>query len=68
MYSIVIDCSHKENFIGVFEDTDNWVFQRKFNGQPFEELVENLKSTLSDALIDKEKITRFYTRIALALH
>ena len=45
MYSLVIDCSHKENFIGLFKDTDNWICQRKFNGQPFEDLVENLKST-----------------------
>ena len=61
MYSLVIDCSHKENFIGLFKDTDNWIFQRKFNGQPFEDLVENLKSTLSEASIDKAEISRFYT-------
>ena len=61
MYSLVIDCSHKENFIGLFKDTDNWICQRKFNGQPFEDLVENLKSTLSEASIDKAEISRFYT-------
>ena len=61
MYSLVIDCSHKENFIGLFKDTDNWICQRKFNGQPFEDLVENLKSSLSEASIDKAEISRFYT-------
>ena len=61
MYSLVIDCSHKENFIGLFKDTDYWISQRKFNGQPFEDLVENLKITLSEASIDKSEISRFYT-------
>ena len=61
MYSLVIDCSHKENFIGIFKGTDNWICQRKFNGQPFEDLVENLKSTLSESTIDKAEISRFYT-------
>ena len=61
MYSLVIDCSHKENFIGLFKDADNWICQRKFNGQPFEDLVENLKSSLSEASIDKANISRFYT-------
>ena len=61
MYSLVIDCSHKENFIGLFKNTDNWICQRKFNSHPFEDLVENLKSTLSEASIDKAEISRFYT-------
>ena len=61
MYSLVIDCSHKENFIGLFKGMDNWICQRKFNGQPLENLVENLKSTLSEASIDKAEISRFYT-------
>ena len=61
MYSLVIDCSHKENFIGLFKDTDKWISQRKFNSQPFEDLIENLKSTISEASIDKAQISRFYT-------
>ena len=61
MYSLVIDCSHKENFIGLFKDTNNWICQRMFDGQPFEDLVENLKSILSEASIDKTEISCFYT-------
>ena len=61
MYSLVIDCSHKENFIGLFKDTGNWIYQRRFSGQPFEELVKNLKSTLSEASIVKAEISCFYS-------
>ena len=61
MYSLVIDCSHKQNYIGIFKDTDYWIYQRKFNGQPFEDLVENLRISLSEASIDKAKISCFYT-------
>lgn len=61
MYSLVIDCSHKENFIGLFKNTDRWVIEHKFIGQPFEDLVKNLKNTLVDAGVRHSQITRFYT-------
>lgn len=61
MYSLVIDCSHKENFIGLFKNTDTWLRERKFNGQPFEDLIENVKSILAEAAIDCSEISHFYT-------
>ena len=67
MYSLVIDCSHKENFIGLFENTDCWLCQRKFNGQPFENLVKNFEDALTEMKIDSSEISHFTHRIAQVL-
>lgn len=62
MYSLVIDCSHKENFIGLFRNTDSdWLCERKFSGQPFENLIENLECLLAESLIDRSEIKYFFT-------
>lgn len=61
MYSLVIDCSHKENFIGLFEDDHTWLFQQRFSGQPFENLIINLESALGEYDIDKRDISHFFT-------
>ena len=61
MYSLVIDCSHRENFIGLFENTDCWLLERKFHGQPFEELIDNLKCLLAENSINLSEISDFYT-------
>ena len=61
MYSLLIDCSHKVNFIGLSNDMNNWIFKRNFHGQPFENLIENLKSALDDSSIDHSEISHFYT-------
>ncbi|MDG1701979.1 MAG: hypothetical protein P8I61_03590 [Opitutae bacterium] len=61
MYSLVIDCSHKDNFFGLFNDKNNWLFEHKFSGQPFENLIENLKEVLAEYSIDKSEISHFYT-------
>lgn len=61
MYSLVIDCSHKENFLGLFKDSNAWLFERKFSGQPFEDLIINLKKALCEYGVDISEVSHFYT-------
>lgn len=61
MYSLAIDCSHRENFIGLFENTDKWLLKCTLNGQPFEELIEKLKCLLVEGSINLSEISHFYS-------
>ena len=61
MYSLLVDCSHKVNFIGLSKDMNKWLLKRNFYGHPFEDLIENLKSALDDSSIDISEISHFYT-------
>ena len=61
MYSLLIDCSHRTNFIGLFNTDKDWLFCRHFQGQPFEALSPQVKSLLSESAVDKTAISHFYT-------
>ena len=61
MYSLLLDCSHQTNFIGLFNTDKEWLCRRHFQGQPFEALSPQIKSLLSESAVDKTAISHFYT-------
>lgn len=60
MFSLLIDCSHKIIFIGVFKDTDNWEYQRIFDGLPYEALNDGLIIVFNEMNITVKDIGTIY--------
>lgn len=61
MYSLLLDCSHRTNFLGLFHTDQAWLSCSYFDGQPFEALSPNIKSLLDQAGVEKTAIKHFYT-------
>ncbi len=61
MYSLLLDCSHRTNFIGLYNTDKEWLCSRHFEGQPLEVLSPQIQSLLSESAVDKKAISHFYT-------
>lgn len=61
MYSLLIDCSHHRNFIGLFQTKKEWVAGQYFEGFPLEALSSQIKALFNTCSIEKTAIDHFYT-------
>lgn len=61
MYSLLIDCSHRRNFIGLFQTEKEWIASQYFEGLPLEALSPKIRALLNSCSIEKTAIDHFYT-------
>tara|TARA_B100001778_G_C18565929_1_gene620118 strand:- start:840 stop:1484 length:645 start_codon:yes stop_codon:yes gene_type:complete len=61
MYSLIIDTSHEENFIGVLNLQKNLIAHKRFLEPPYEVLIGHLSDLFKDLDIQLSDITHYYT-------
>lgn len=60
MNSLVIDTSHKENFIGLFNENENWLKIENFSQTPYEALTYAFKNILAVSKISIDSIEKLF--------
>lgn len=67
MYSLVIDTSHQEHFIGILKqgpELAELIAHKRFNAPPYENLMSHLEALFNDSKITLQEITRYYAPCA----
>ena len=60
MHSLLIDTSHQESAIGVFDTTDQWLIYKTFKKTPYEALSYEFKGLLNESKIPLDTVTKIF--------
>ena len=64
MYSLIVDTSHHEHFIGILNKEAALVSHKRFSTPPYESLMSHLEALFNDSKIPLQEITRYYAPCA----
>ena len=60
MHSLLIDTSHQESAIGVFDTTDQWLIYKTFKKTPYEALSYEFKGLLNESKIALDTVSKIF--------
>ena len=60
MISLVIDTSHSENFIGLFNESNDWLIAKAFTSSPYEALPYHFNEVIKDSNTNLKTIESIY--------
>lgn len=64
MYSLIVDTSHHEHFIGILNEEAALVSHKRFSTPPYESLMSHLEALFNDSKVCLSEITRYYSPCA----